>query len=76
MFAHIVLCESVKVIAYKLGVSRKTIEAHTNNLYIKTGMHSRAELLCAALRSHVIELDDLPMSYLRLRPLKELQALG
>ena len=49
-----------QVIAERLGLSRRTVDAHRNNLMRKLGLHDVTELVKYALRHGVISLDEEP----------------
>ncbi len=51
---------SVKEIGAALFIHEKTVSAHKFNMMQKTGARSRIELVLAAVRSGVLQLEDLP----------------
>ena len=51
-----------QAIAERLGLSRRTVDAHRNNLMRKLGLHEVTELVKYALRRGIISLDEKPGS--------------
>jgi len=49
-----------QAIAERLGLSRRTVDAHRNNLMRKLGLHDVTELVKYALRHGIISLDEKP----------------
>ena len=47
-----------KEIAYRLGISERTIQFHMNSVFNKTGAQSRTEAVALALRSGWIEVGE------------------
>ena len=47
-------CES-ELIAYRLGLSERTIQFHLNSVFNKTGTNSRTEAVALAIRCGWIE---------------------
>ena len=47
-----------KEIARELGISPRTVEGHVNNVFAKFGVSSRVELVLAAMRQHLVALDQ------------------
>ncbi len=53
---------AVKEVAFRCGVSPKTAECHTRNLYKKLGVRSRVELVRRFVTEPVIEVREAPRS--------------
>jgi two-component system response regulator NreC len=45
-------------IAARLFISRRTVESHRANLFVKLGLHSQTDLVRYALRRGIIKLDE------------------
>ncbi|NOZ47334.1 MAG: response regulator transcription factor [Chlorobi bacterium] len=47
---------SYNQISQKLNISKKTIETHRNNIFIKTGLKNNADIIKYAIKNHIIEI--------------------
>lgn len=47
-----------KEIAYRLGISERTVQFHMNSIFNKTGAQSRTEAVALALRNHWLKTDS------------------
>jgi two-component system, NarL family, response regulator LiaR len=49
-----------KEIAYRLGISERTVQFHMNSIFNKTATSTRTEAVALALRSHWIAQEPIP----------------
>lgn len=47
---------NVKEIALRMGISKKTVESHRENLYRRLGVHSIAELTKLAIKNELVSV--------------------
>jgi DNA-binding NarL/FixJ family response regulator len=51
---------SLKEVAHKLGVSVKTVDAHTYNIHTKLNLHNRIQMVWWAIQAGLVRLEPIP----------------